>query len=119
MSSEGAAYFLDSLESSPGVREPAGCGTEVPSGLLDTVQSPEDAHQGPTETAIPNFVHSDDLLLEQVQQGDEARIRSRVLRAKPGRDLPPKLATPRNLLDACITPRISRPSFTTRSQRAA
>jgi hypothetical protein len=81
MSSEAAAYLPDSLASRPGVREPAVCEIKIPLGLLDTVQSPEDALQGPTETAVPNSELSDNLLLEQVQQGDKAQTWSRVFRA--------------------------------------
>jgi RNA polymerase sigma-70 factor, ECF subfamily len=73
MSSE-AAYFRDALASRPGVREPAVCETEVPLGLLDTVQSPEDALQGTIETAAPISERSDRLLLEQVQQGDKEAL---------------------------------------------
>jgi hypothetical protein len=81
MSSEAAAYFPGALAIRPGVRESVACDTEVPLELLDTVQSQEDAHQGPTETAAPISELSDNLVLEQVQQRDKARTWSRVFRA--------------------------------------
>lgn len=94
MSSEAAAYFPGALASRLGARESATCDTEVPLGLLDTVQSTEEAHPGPLRL-LPRFPCFQTIRWwsrfgKGTKRGPGAESSGPDIR---GRELPPKLAT--------------------------
>lgn len=70
MSSE-AVYFPDALASAPETIGLGHCAPEISSELLDEAQSTSDLPQNPVADVVPNVEISDELLLEQVQQGDK------------------------------------------------
>jgi RNA polymerase sigma-70 factor (ECF subfamily) len=73
MSSE-AAYFPGTMASTP---ETIGSGHSVPeisSELLDEAQSTSDLPAHPVANVVPNGEISDELLLEQIQQGDKEAL---------------------------------------------
>ena len=113
MSSE-AAYFLDSLTSAPDTLGPGHLAQDAFSDILDDAQTTGNETEERTAACVIQTPElSDNLLLEQIQQGDKARTWSRVLRSgHTGKGTAAKTGDTQKPLDACFTPRTSRPSFT-------
>jgi RNA polymerase sigma-70 factor (ECF subfamily) len=70
MSSEAAAYFPETLASTPEVRKPAHTTSEFPSTILDPVPQPQIDVSEPSTNIATQFAEiPDEVLLEQVSQG--------------------------------------------------
>jgi RNA polymerase sigma-70 factor (ECF subfamily) len=73
MSSE-AAYFPGAMASTPETIGSGHCVPEISSELLDVAQSTSDLPAHPVANVVPNGEISDELLLEQIQQGDKEAL---------------------------------------------
>jgi hypothetical protein len=73
MSSE-AIYFPHAMASAPETIGLGHCASEISSELLDEAQSTSDLPPHPLADVVPNVEISDELLLEQVQQGDKEAL---------------------------------------------